>query len=741
MQVVNIHYIRNSAQGIIRLILITFFLLSISVSHSGAGNDAGAKRRILVLNSYHKGLSWTDNIVKGVESVFLAEAKQLEISYEYMDTKRNSSERYFAKLYEIYKIKYEKERFDVIIACDNDALNFISKYRKTLFSNTPIVFCGINDFQDSMVWDPSTVTGVVEETDMKSTLDIALKLFPSASQVVVIDDKTTTGVAMKNELLKVMPNFRDKVHFVFFEDFDIAELKQKVRNISSDCIILLLLVNRDRTGNFFSYEESLSFIYNEARVPIFSVWDFYLGGGMAGGMLTSGYSQGKTAAEMALHIMNGVKVSEIPVVRKSPNRFMFDYVQLKRFGVSTYKLPKESVIINLPDSFYSKHKTFIFATGATIFSLSLIIFVLLVNISQRRKVEKALRVSEEKYRDLYDNAPDMYHSINGDGIIIDCNETEARMLGYMKEEIIGRPVTDFWTEESKKRHEQAFPIIKMEKQNIEIEREFVRKGGDTFIASLHVFSETDSNNRFVRTKTIARDITASKLLENELKNSREELRNLSAHLQSVREEERRCVAGEIHDELGQVLTTLKLDLSWLKTRLAKENNRLSENVQPMSDLVDKTIGSVQRISSELRPGVLDHLGLPDAIEWLASEVCGRKGLQYDILIEPEDMELDQNRSIAVFRIFQEAITNIVRHAHATMVEVRLKKGKSSLTMEVRDNGIGIPVEKLSDHNSYGLIGIRERARYLGGDAKIERREPGTSVVVNIPLGGEDEVAE
>ncbi len=726
-----------------RILMVPLFLcfLFILSMRGISGADDVPKKHVLVLNSYHKGLSWTDNIVKGVESVLFTEAKHLEISFEYMDTKRNSSERYFTKLYEIYKIKYEKERFDVIIACDNDALNFVSNYRKTLFANTPVVFCGINDFQDSMVWDPSMVTGVVEETDMKSTLDIALKLFPGASQVVVIDDKTTTGVAMKNELLQVIPYFRDKVRFVFFDDFDIAELRQKVRNLPPDSIILLLVVNRDRTGNFFAYEETLAFIYNESKVPIFSIWDFYLGGGIVGGMLTSGYSQGKTSAEMALRVINGTKVSDIPVVRKSPNRVMFDYSELKRFGVNNYRLPEESTIINLPDSFFSRYKTYILGIGVIIFFLSLIIFVLLVNISQRRKVEKALRESEEKYRDLYDHAPDMYHSINGEGIIIDCNETEARMLGYKKVEIIGRPVTDFWTEESKRLHEQDFPILKSEIKEREFERELVRSDGGTFVASLHVFTETDKNNKFVKTKTIARDITESKHLENDLKNSREELRSLSAHLQSVREEERRCIASEIHDELGQVLTTLKLDLSWLKTRLSKESNQLSTSVQSMSDLVDKTIESVQRISSELRPGVLDHLGLSDAIEWLAGEVCGRKGLQYDIIIEPEDIKLDQNRSIAIFRIFQEALTNIVRHAQATMMEVHLRKGRSFLTLEVTDNGLGIPAEKLTDHNSYGLIGIRERARYLGGDARIEGLPgSGTTVVVNIPLASEEEGA-
>jgi PAS domain S-box-containing protein len=737
-------YIFIFAKGLMKRLFIPIFfigLLGTLLSHN-AFADAGSKRHVLVLNSYHKGLSWTDNIVKGVESVLQPESRNLEMNFEYMDTKRYSTETYMNLLYETYKTKYAREHFDVIIAADNDALNFLAKHKRDLFPNTPVVFCGINYFQDSMVWDPALVTGVVEETDIKSTLDIALKLFPYAPKVYVIDDKTTTGVAMKKEVLKVMPYYQGKVDFEFLEDFDITELRRQVRSIPPNCIILLLVVNRDRTGNFFAYEESLSFIYDETKAPIFSVWDFYLGGGIVGGMLTSGYAQGRTAAQMALRILNGEKVSDIPVVRTSPNKYMFDDAQIRRFRISSSKLPQDSVIINVPDSFYSRYKALIFWISATIFMLSLIIFVLLANISTRRKVEKALRESEEKYRDLYDHAPDMYHSVDGSGIIIDCNETEARMLGYSKDEIIGKPITNFWTADSIRLHEEAFPSIKAEKKDRVIEREFIRKDGSTFLTSLHVFTEIDRNNNFIRTKTIARDITESKHMENELKNSREELRNLSAHLQSVREEERRLIASEIHDELGQVLTTLKLDLSRLKTKLSKENNLLAASAQSMSDLVDKTIESVQRISSELRPGVLDHLGLSDAIEWLAGEVCSRKELPYDITIIPEDISLDQNRSIAVFRIFQEALTNVVRHAQATMVEVTLTKGNSGLALVVKDNGVGIPAEKLLDHNSYGLIGIRERARYLGGDVVISGSPGnGTSVVVNIPLNGDENEEE
>src|SRR5208282_4479460 len=184
--------------------------------------------------------------------------------------------------------------------------------------------------------------------------------------------------------------------------------------------------NRDSKGNFFPYEESLDLIYRSSKVPIYSFWDFYLGRGIEGGMLTSGFQQGKSSAEMALRILNGEKVSAIAIMKKSPNLYMFDYRELKRFGSRQKNLPAESIIINKPDTFYARYKNFILASSAIIFSLTLIIIALLVNTSLRRKYEKALKISEEKYRDLYNNAPDMYHSINRDGIVIDCNETEAK---------------------------------------------------------------------------------------------------------------------------------------------------------------------------------------------------------------------------------------------------------------------------------------------------------------------------
>jgi signal transduction histidine kinase len=223
-------------------------------------------------------------------------------------------------------------------------------------------------------------------------------------------------------------------------------------------------------------------------------------------------------------------------------------------------------------------------------------------------------------------------------------------------------------------------------------------------------------------------------VEEELRRSQEELRNLSAHMETAREVERGHIAREIHDELGVTLSKLKLDISWLQNRLSKENSPLVEKTGKMSDLVDKTIDSVQRIASELRPGVLDYLGLSAAIKWQAGEFRERAGIECIISILPEDIELDQDLSIPVFRIFQETLRNVVRHAEATRVEIDLTESDGALTLEVRDNGKGITEEQISNPASFGLMGIRERARFLGGSVKISGVQgKGTTVTVHIPV--------
>ena len=220
----------------------------------------------------------------------------------------------------------------------------------------------------------------------------------------------------------------------------------------------------------------------------------------------------------------------------------------------------------------------------------------------------------------------------------------------------------------------------------------------------------------------------------------DQLRALSARVESVREEERTGIAREIHDELGQALTALKMDLAWIMRRasgaVAMAPGVLVEKLREMSEMTDEVIGQVRRISAELRPGVLDDLGLVAAIEWQAGEFEKRTGTICNIRTNVEDAQLDRDRSTALFRIFQEALTNVARHACAHSVDVRLDRSEDGVRLEVHDDGPGITTEAAFSPNSLGLLGIRERARRLRGSATIRRVEPGgTLVSVELPLAG------
>lgn len=698
--------------------------------------NAQEKKKILIINSYHQGLSWTDNILQGIKKSLKPEEEHIDFYIEYMDTKRFYGERYFEKFFNFMKQKYNGIKFDLIVVSDNDALLFIGKYYQQLFYRTPVIFCGVNDFSDKLIekhrkW----FTGVAEETDIAGTIDIALKLHRDTQRVYIINDITTTGLAMKKSLIEILPRFPSSINFIMLENPDMKELPKEVEKIPSKSIILLLLANRDRTGNFFAYEESLDLLYSHSRVPIYGVWDFYLGRGIVGGKLTSAFLQGKKAGELALQVLHGKLPSELPVIKDSPNEYMFDYKELKKFNISLKQLPRESRVINIPESFFIKYRDTLIMIILVFITLSLIIVILAINISKRKKIEQELRISEKKYRDLYDNAPDMYHSVDKNGIIIDCNETEAKMLGYKKEEIIGKPLTYFMTEDSKRAQAKFFPLI--DNYNfIQIERDFIRKDGSEFTASLNVFVEVDEKGNFVKTKTIGRDITYRKRIEEELTKSKEALRKLSLYLQNIRENERKEIAREIHDELGQSLTALKLSLSWIKKRI--EDYNLRKKFNETLSIVNALIKQVQNISNRLRPSLIDHLSLQDAIMWQIREFERNTSIHCNITISDDGFNLSKNVSLNLFRIFQEALTNIARHAKATEVNIKIFRSDGSLSLIIKDNGIGISEEKIKSLGSFGLMAMRERAYSINATIDIHRiPEGGTEVIISLPLKPDD----
>jgi signal transduction histidine kinase len=244
----------------------------------------------------------------------------------------------------------------------------------------------------------------------------------------------------------------------------------------------------------------------------------------------------------------------------------------------------------------------------------------------------------------------------------------------------------------------------------------------------------DSKNRVTGVIHIASDITKRKQSEKELRDSRKKLRNLTSYLLSVREEERADIAREIHDELAQSLTSLKMDLFVLKKKLPGEQKAAHELRKSMLKTVDMTVNMVKRISSDLRPRLLDDLGLLAAVKWQAERFQDRTGIACKVTQNSEIRSLDQKHAITIFRIFQEVLTNVFRHAEAKEVKVNLKINAGKLIMEIKDNGRGITDEQISDPESLGLIGIQERVNLLRGKVEIIGiKNKGTTVTTEIPL--------
>lgn len=360
------------------------------------------------------------------------------------------------------------------------------------------------------------------------------------------------------------------------------------------------------------------------------------------------------------------------------------------------------------------------------------------DITERKRIEDLLHAREQEFRAMVENSPDVVVRYDTHCRRVYVNPAMQRQFGLSIEEILGKTPLESSTMAEAAAYMQQIQEVLKSAQESQMEFPFHDIQGGEHWGHMRLVPEFNKDGEVVSVLTKTRDITDRKRAEEELKKrerdleeSRAQLRGLTARREEVREEERKHIAREVHDELGQILTGLKLNISIIEHKYAAESASLREHLQETLMLIDRSLEVARNVASALRPAVLD-LGIVSALEWLAGRFELSTGIQCEMIISETEIRLDENHEIALFRIVQESLTNVARHAKAQRVDIAIAKDADDYVLKVRDNGTGFDTNA-KQMNSFGLVGIRERALMLGGTIAINSRPGnGTEIEVRIP---------
>jgi len=378
----------------LRLPALSFILWILAFPPVHAAEDEG--QSILVLNSYHHGYTWGDRTEEGIRAVFDS-TSSVNLYYEFMDTKHVWGETYLDRLAKLYRFKYPPGSFDLIIASDINALDFLRHYRQTVFTGTPVVFAGIAPAGREAAGTNGTLpqeerwyTGVYVDVELTDTLALLHRLHPDLKQIFAICDTSPVGVQLRHSLdAAVVSDGGLTVHYLDSGRLDTIE--QEVAGLPSDSVLLFLLLRETPPSTHVGYSEVASRVAAAADVPVYSPFAMYLGTGVVGGLMTDSYQLGRDAAIMARRVLAGNDVSTIPEKRIVSHRYMFDYPVLMRFGIPLSDLPAGSQVIHRPLSVYSITRSTVLTALGLFVVLGSLIIALLVVIGRRRRIERMLR--------------------------------------------------------------------------------------------------------------------------------------------------------------------------------------------------------------------------------------------------------------------------------------------------------------------------------------------------------------
>ncbi len=401
---------------------------------------ANTKPKILILHSYHPTLKWTKDLNNGIHSIF-ADIKKADLYTEYMDTKHHSSKEYMESLTTVYQKKYKDIKFDVIISSDNNAFDFLKLHHTELFQDTPVVFSGVNNFQDESIKNHKNFTGVSETVSYIKNFNLIKKIHPNTKNIYIITDETVTAKSDEKLISKAIKEYSDtKIKFSFISENSMQSLIKTVINLPKNSAILFSSYYQEKSGKSLKYYTVLEKLAQDSNIPIYIVVDQYLGHGAVGGYVKTGFTQGEKAAIMAKMILEGINASTIPILKDNQNIYMFDYDVIQKYDIDINNIPLNSVYINKPDTLLELYFKEIIAIIVIFIFLIIFIIILLITNKKRKKAELLAKKQLAFQQNLIDNVntPIFYKDTNK--TYIGCNKAFLELFEVKKENILGKNV-------------------------------------------------------------------------------------------------------------------------------------------------------------------------------------------------------------------------------------------------------------------------------------------------------------
>ncbi|MDX1808706.1 MAG: ABC transporter substrate binding protein [Sulfurospirillaceae bacterium] len=654
------------------------------------GENSG---QILLLHSYNKGLKWTDGISSGVESV-MKKHPGFELSTEYMDSKKIDSKEYFDSLVKLYKMKFSTRKYSVIITSDNYAFEFVLKNHKKLFHNVPIVFCGLEDFNQNSISaaEKQKITGVVEYKDIVKNIKLIKTLIPDINTLYIISDNSFSSLAIKGQILNSIKPFEKDFNIIYDNDIILDKLEKKINKLPKHSAILFTSLYKDKFGRYIPYND-IRKLFHASIYPVFAINKIHLGEGIVGGVMINPFEQGKLAAQKAFEIINGKKPSNIEISIPTA-KYYFDYDMLKKYNINDSKVPLLSNIINKPKNFFDTHRSLINSVFTLMPLLVFLIIGLIINIMKRIRLEIKLTEKNKLDNVLLNNIKSAVFWKSKDDTILGCNDSFCNILGLSREKIIGSYMKDILPELCQAIKEKNDFI-----QELEMKLYSVKDGPiDALIRRKAYF---DKNNQEAGVVTLIGDITDIKKMA--LQRKREEQFLIQRSKLSEIGEMMISIAHQWKAPLVEISTIAqellylrkKREISELDTTQFVDDIMLQ--VKYMSSTIDDFRDFIKPSSSQKK------FEITKAMEEIIKVI--KHNLKYNYI----DVEIVSNGNFVVFGYpneFKQCILNIINNAKDSILKKREDHDfsakitieiykKDKVYINIKDNGTGIEDKNLT----------------------------------------------